>query len=53
MRAFGVKLLEHGDEFQTTREFAVNLASEESLQMVPSFDPLLAAGVATYSLELL
>jgi threonine dehydratase len=53
MRSLGVKLLEHGDEFQTAREFAINLAREEELQMVPSFDPLLVTGVATYSLELL
>ncbi len=53
MRSHGVKLLEHGDEFQTAREFAINLAREEELQMVPSFDPLLVTGVATYSLELL
>jgi threonine dehydratase len=53
MRSLGVKLLEHGDGFQTAREFAINLAREEELQMVPSFDPLLVTGVATYSLELL
>ena len=53
MRALGVKLLEHGDEFQTAREFAIKLAVEKSLHMVPSFDPLLVAGVATYSLEFL
>ena len=53
MQALGVKLLEHGDDFQAAREFAIKLALEEELQMVPSFDPLLVAGVATYSLELL
>ena len=53
MRALGVKLLEHGDDFSTAREFAKNMACEQSLQMVDSFDRLLVAGVATYSLELL
>jgi len=53
MRALGVKLIEHGDDFQTAREFAQGMASEQSLHMVPSFHPLLVTGVATYSLELL
>lgn len=53
MRALGVKLIEHGDDFQVSREFAQQLAQEESLHLVPSFHPLLVAGVATYSLELL
>ena len=53
MRALGVKLIEHGDDFQAAREFAHTLAHEQSLHLVPSFHPLLVAGVATYSLELL
>ncbi|MDE2148334.1 MAG: threonine dehydratase [Gammaproteobacteria bacterium] len=53
MRALGVELIEHGDDFQAAREFAVALARDESLHMVPAFDPRLVAGVATYSLELL
>ena len=53
MRSLGVELIEHGDDFQASREFAASLASERSLHMVPSFHPLLVAGVATYSLELL
>jgi len=52
MRALGVKLIEQGDEFQVSREHAQKLAEEESLHLVPSFHPLLIAGVATYSLEL-
>jgi len=52
MRALGVALIEHGDDFQSSREFAETLASEQSLHMVPSFHPRLIAGVATYSLEL-
>jgi len=53
MRALGVKLIEHGDEFQAAREYAQKLAGEQSLHLVPSFHPWLIAGVATYSLELL
>lgn len=53
MRSLGVELIEHGEDFQAAREFAGHLAAERSLQMVPSFHPLLVAGVATYSLELL
>jgi len=53
MRALGVELIEHGDDFQASREYADQLAAERSLQVVPSFHPLLVTGVATYSLELL
>jgi len=53
MRALGVELIEHGDDFQAAREYAESLAGKRSLHMVPSFHPLLIAGVATYSLELL
>jgi threonine dehydratase len=53
MRALGVKLIEHGDDFQASREFAQKLARQQSLHLVPSFHRLLVAGVATYSLELL
>ena len=53
MRAFGVHLIEHGEDFQAAREYAKDLAHEKSLKMISSFDPLLVTGVATYSLELL
>jgi len=52
MRALGVKLIEHGDDFQEAREFAVACAEEQSLHMVPAFHPWLVTGVATYSMEL-
>ena len=52
MRALGAELIEQGDDFQASLEFATSLADERRLRMVPSFDPLLVAGVATYSLEL-
>ena len=53
MRALGANLIEHGDDFQASREFAQNMAKEQALHLVPSFHPLLVAGVATYCLELL
>jgi threonine dehydratase len=53
MRALGVELIEYGEDFQAARERAEALARERSLHMVPSFHPLLVAGVATCSLELL
>ncbi len=53
MKVLGVDLIEHGEHFQEAREHAGKLAEELSLLMVPSFHPLLVAGVATYSLELL
>jgi threonine dehydratase len=53
MRAQGVELIEHGEDFQAAREHAAALASQRGLHMVPSFDPLLVQGVGTYSVELL
>lgn len=52
MRELGAELIEHGEDFQAAREYARALAEQKSLHMVPSFHPLLVAGVATYSLEL-
>jgi threonine dehydratase len=48
----GVTLIEHGDDFQEAREYAMALAEEQSLHMVPAFHPALVTGVATYSWEL-
>ncbi len=53
MRALGVELIEHGDDFQAAKEYAEQLAEEKSLHMVQSFHPLLVRGVATYCVELL
>lgn len=52
MRALGVDLIEHGDDFQEAREFAGQLAAERNLHMIPAFHPDLVRGVATYALEL-
>jgi threonine dehydratase len=48
MRALGVALIEHGSEFQESREFAIGLAGERGAHMVPSFHSDLVLGVATY-----
>ena len=53
MCCLGVKLIEHGDDFQESREFAQQMAQEQSLHMVPAFHRMLVTGVATYSVELL
>ncbi|HME25467.1 MAG TPA: threonine dehydratase [Acetobacteraceae bacterium] len=52
MRAFGARLVEHGDDFEMAREEATRLAVAERLEFAPSFAPDLVKGVATYSLEL-
>jgi len=53
MRALGVELIEHGADFQESREFAARLAAERELHMIPAFHPHIVRGVATYALELL
>ncbi|MEQ1879411.1 MAG: threonine dehydratase [Burkholderiales bacterium] len=53
MRALGVELIEHGEDFQAAKERASWIAQQRGLHMVPSFHPLLVHGVASYSLELL
>jgi threonine dehydratase len=47
MRALGVTLVEHGEEFQTASEHAALLAEREGLHRVPSFHRELVRGVAT------
>lgn len=53
MRAHGAILIEHGDDYQQAREFAIGLEQSKGLHMVRSFTPQLLRGVATYPLELL
>ncbi|MDD5325051.1 MAG: threonine dehydratase [Polaromonas sp.] len=48
MRALGVTLIEQGQDFQESREFAMKLAAERGAHMVPSFHSDLLSGVATY-----
>ncbi len=52
MRAFGARLIEHGEDFDAARAQARELAASESLHMAPSYHPWLVRGVATYAAEL-
>jgi threonine dehydratase len=47
MRALGATLIEHGDDFQDSREHAIALAAERGAHMVPSFHTDLLRGVST------
>ncbi|MFL6665273.1 MAG: threonine dehydratase [Rhizobacter sp.] len=51
MRALGVELVEHGDDFQAAREHAARLAERHGLHTVPSYHDDLVRGVATYWVE--
>lgn len=53
MRALGAHLIEHGADFQESREHALALAARDGLHMLPSFHPDLVNGVASLWLELL
>ena len=53
MRALGVTLMEHGDDFQAAKEHAIALAAQRGAHMVPSFHFDLLRGVSTYWWELL
>jgi threonine dehydratase len=52
MIAQGAELIEHGDDFQESLEFARVLAAERGFAMVDSFHERLVMGTATYALEL-
>ena len=52
MRAFGARLIEHGEDFEGAVAEARRLSADEGLEFVPSFHRDLVRGVATYSLEL-
>ncbi len=51
MRAFGARLVEHGEDFQAAREEAYRRAAIDGLEFVPAFHPDLVLGVATYALS--
>lgn len=53
MEAFGAELVVHGRDFNAAHDHARDLAATDGLHMLPSYHPLLIAGVATYSLEFL
>jgi threonine dehydratase len=52
MQSFGAELIVHGRDFDEAKAHAARLAKERGLHFVPSFDPELVKGVATYALEL-
>ena len=52
MRGFGAELIEHGDDFQASREYSMRLAEERGLEAVPAFHRDLCRGVSTYAHEL-
>ncbi|MGD0632436.1 MAG: threonine dehydratase [Terracidiphilus sp.] len=52
MVAQGVDLVEHGEDFQESLEFARRLAADMGFTMVDSFHERLVMGTATYALEL-
>lgn len=52
MRALGIQLIEHGSEFQESREHAIRLADEHGWHMIPSCHRDLVTGVASYWMEL-
>jgi len=51
MRALGVELVEHGEDFQAAADFARQRAAGEGLHMIPSFARELVRGVSTYWIE--
>ena len=53
MQAQGAQLVEQGEDFQESLEFARGLAEERGFVMVDSFHERLVMGTATYALEFL
>jgi threonine dehydratase len=52
MRALGVTLVEHGEDFQEAREAAARAGAQQGLHMVPAFHLDIVLGVSTYWAEL-
>ena len=52
MRALGVKLIEHGHDFQESREEAERVGARDGLHMVPAFHTDIVLGVTSYWAEL-
>lgn len=53
MQAQSAELIEHGEDFQESLDFARTLAAERGYTMVDSFHERLVMGTATYALEFL
>src|SRR6266851_687598 len=52
MRAQGAKLIEHGEDFQSSLDHAKKLASDLGYHLVPPYHRNIVLGIATYWLEL-
>ncbi|MBS1802978.1 MAG: threonine dehydratase [Acidobacteria bacterium] len=52
MAAQGAELVEHGDDFQESLEYAQSLATDRGYTMMASFHEKLMLGTATYAIEL-
>lgn len=52
MRSQGARLIEFGQDFQESREYAQKLSQEQGLHFVPPFHRDIVTGVATYWMEL-
>ena len=52
MRAQGAKLIEFGNDFQESREYAAKIATEQGRHMVPPYHRDFVKGVASYWVEL-
>lgn len=52
MRAQGARLIEHGHDYQSSREYAAQMETELGYHFVPPYHRDIAKGVATYWLEL-
>jgi threonine dehydratase len=52
MRAFGARLIEHGEDFDAARMEAMRIAERDNLFFAPSFHRDLVLGVSTWALEL-
>lgn len=54
MRAYGAEVVFHGPDFEASKRHCLTLQAEQGLRFISSGDePLLVAGVATHTLELL
>ena len=52
MRAQGARLIEHGEDFQSSLEHAIQLSCELGYHLVPPYHRDIVLGIATYWLEL-
>jgi threonine dehydratase len=52
MRGQGAKLIEHGEDFQSSLEHAMQLGAELGYHLVPPYHRDIVLGIATYWLEL-